>query len=60
MMASADGLIVLRSTHTGCHPEELGRAVARYLVDDAGGYALDGWVRSLDAGPRGVAPAGEA
>jgi hydroxymethylbilane synthase len=60
MMGSADGLIVLRSTHTGCHPEELGRAVARYLVDDAGGYALDGWDPSPGARPGGVASTGDA
>ncbi len=60
MMASADGRIVLRSTQTGCHPEDLGRAAARYLVDDAGGYALDGWDPSPGAGSSGVASAGEA
>ena len=37
MIASADGLVVLRHELSGDHPEELGRAMARYLLDDAGG-----------------------
>jgi hydroxymethylbilane synthase len=43
MMASGDGWIVLRHTATGPEPEGLGRAVARYLLDDAGGRDLADW-----------------
>ncbi len=34
MLASGDGLVVLRPPRTGDRPEELGRAVARYLLDE--------------------------
>jgi hydroxymethylbilane synthase len=40
MMATEDGRMVLRHTATGDDPEKLGRAVARYLVDEAGGSSL--------------------
>jgi hydroxymethylbilane synthase len=40
MMASEDGRMVLRHTASGDDPEKLGRAVARYLVDEAGGSSL--------------------
>ncbi len=40
MMASEDGRMVLRHTATADDPEKLGRAVARYLVDEAGGSSL--------------------
>ena len=43
MLASADGLVVLRHDLTGDHPERLGRAVARYLLDGAGGHDLGEW-----------------
>jgi hydroxymethylbilane synthase len=43
MMASGDGLVVLRHTETGNDPGELGRRVARYLLDDAGGHDLGEW-----------------
>jgi hydroxymethylbilane synthase len=43
MMASGDGWIVLRHTATGPDPEGLGRAVARYLLDEAGGRDLGDW-----------------
>ena len=43
VMASGDGWIVLRHQATGPDPEGLGRAVARYLLDDAGGRDLGGW-----------------
>jgi hydroxymethylbilane synthase len=58
MMASADGRIVLRSTRAGDDPGALGRAVARYLLDEAGGCALDGWAPALDGAP--VPSTGEA
>lgn len=40
MMATEDGRMVLRHTATGDDPEKLGREVARYLVDEAGGSSL--------------------
>lgn len=40
MMASEDGRMVLRHTATGDDPEKLGRSLARYLVDEAGGSSL--------------------
>jgi hydroxymethylbilane synthase len=43
MIASADGLIVLRHQQSGDHPDELGREIARYLLDDAGGAGLGEW-----------------
>lgn len=43
MLASADGLVVLRHELTGDRPERLGRAVARYLLDGAGGHDLGEW-----------------
>jgi len=43
MMASADGVVMLRHSSTGHDPEELGRSVARYLLDDAGGADLAEW-----------------
>jgi hydroxymethylbilane synthase len=50
MMASADGLVVVRHRADGPGPEDLGRAVARYLLDEAGGRALGEWLPS-DRGP---------
>jgi len=44
MMASADGVVVIRHAMTGDRPTELGAAVARYLLDDAGGRDLGEWV----------------
>jgi hydroxymethylbilane synthase len=43
MMAGADGHIVLRHEATGTDGSALGRAVARYLLDDAGGADLGPW-----------------
>jgi hydroxymethylbilane synthase len=43
MIASADGRIALRHTDTGTDPEALGREMARYLLDDAGGRDLGEW-----------------
>ena len=43
VMASGDGWIVLRHQATGTDPEGLGRAVARYLLDEAGGHDLGDW-----------------
>jgi hypothetical protein len=43
MIASSDGLVVLRHRLSGDRPDELGRAMARYLLDDAGGAALGDW-----------------
>jgi hydroxymethylbilane synthase len=40
MMATEDGRMVLRHTASGDDPEKLGRAVARYLIDEAGGSSL--------------------
>ncbi len=46
MMASADGVVVVRHTAEGPLPEELGRSVARYLLDEAGGGELGDWLPS--------------
>ncbi len=43
MMAGADGHVVLRHEATGPDGPALGRAVARYLLDDAGGADLGPW-----------------
>jgi hydroxymethylbilane synthase len=43
MMAGADGHIVLRHQASGSDGPALGRAVARYLLDDAGGADLGPW-----------------
>jgi hydroxymethylbilane synthase len=40
MMGSEDGRMVLRHSASGDDPEKLGRAVARYLIDEAGGSSL--------------------
>ncbi len=40
MLATGDGRIVLRRRDEGSDPIELGRRVARYLLDDAGGADL--------------------
>jgi hydroxymethylbilane synthase len=37
LLASLDGRILMRETRTGPDPAALGREVARYLLDDAGG-----------------------
>ncbi|HEY5108713.1 MAG TPA: hydroxymethylbilane synthase [Acidimicrobiales bacterium] len=43
MMAGADGHVVLRHEATGADGPSLGRSVARYLLDDAGGADLGPW-----------------
>jgi hydroxymethylbilane synthase len=43
MVAGADGHVVLRHTRHGVDGPALGRAVARYLLDDAGGSDLGPW-----------------
>jgi hydroxymethylbilane synthase len=43
MVAGADGHVVLRHQATGSDGPALGRAVARYLLDDAGGADLGPW-----------------
>ena len=40
MLASLDGRIMIREQRTDADPERLGRAVARHLLDDAGGTDL--------------------
>ncbi len=50
MLASADGLVVLRHEGTGDRPDDLGRAVARYLLDRAGGHDLGEWGPAGDDG----------
>jgi hydroxymethylbilane synthase len=50
MLASADGLVVLRHESTGDRPDELGQAVARYLLDSAGGSDLGEWASGRDGG----------
>ncbi len=43
VLASDDGRVVLRHTARGNDPEQLGRDVARYLLDDCGGTSLGPW-----------------
>jgi hydroxymethylbilane synthase len=43
MVAGADGHVVLRHEAAGSDGPALGRAVARYLLDDAGGADLGPW-----------------
>lgn len=43
MLASGDGTVLLRHELTGDEPDELGRSVARFLLDDAGGRDLGEW-----------------
>ena len=40
MVAALDGSVVLRHSVAGTDPEAAGRAVARHLLDDAGGSAI--------------------
>ncbi len=48
MMASADGVVVVRHAEEGSRPHTLGRAVARYLLDEAGGRDLGEWLPSSE------------
>jgi hydroxymethylbilane synthase len=43
MLASGDGRVVLRHQAFGDRPADLGRTVARYLLDEAGGSELGVW-----------------
>jgi hypothetical protein len=43
MLASGDGRVVIRHQAAGDRPEQLGRSVARYLLDEAGGDGLGVW-----------------
>jgi hydroxymethylbilane synthase len=54
MLASDDGRIVLRHRQEGTDPDQLGRTVARYLLEEAGGADLGAWAPSTGTG--GVAP----
>ncbi|MGH9280361.1 MAG: hydroxymethylbilane synthase [Acidimicrobiales bacterium] len=40
LLATLDGRIAMRATRTGPDPEEVGRTVARHVLDDCGGSAL--------------------
>ena len=53
MMASADGAVVVRHTEEGSRPDVLGRSVARYLLDEAGGRDLGVWLPSSERGAGG-------
>jgi hydroxymethylbilane synthase len=55
MMASADGVVVVRHAEDGTEPGALGAAVARYLLDEAGGRDLGSWLPS--DGESGSSPA---
>ena len=50
MLASLDGQALLRHQRRGSDPDEVGRGVARHLLDDAGGRALLAETRSADSG----------
>ena len=52
MVASGDGVVVLRHERRGGPPAELGRAVARHLLDDAGGSELGEWSPSTTGAGR--------
>lgn len=43
MVASGDGRVLVRAAESGRDPVELGRALARRLLVDAGGSSLEGW-----------------
>jgi hypothetical protein len=43
MMASFDGRVVLRRGASGRDPEELGKRLAKELLEDGGAIALEGW-----------------
>ncbi len=57
MMASADGVVVVRHAADGSVPADLGATVARYLLDEAGGRDLGEWLPSGDddGSPQSVA-----
>ena len=48
MMGSADGVVVVRHAADGSGPDALGRTVARYLLDEAGGRDLGDWLPSAE------------
>jgi hypothetical protein len=50
MLAGPDGQVVLRHEQIGDRGDALGRAVARFLLDDAGGRDLGEWPSSPDDG----------
>ena len=58
MMASADGVVVIRHGAEGPHPGVLGRSVARYLLDEAGGSDLGEWL-PVPSGERPPTPSVE-
>jgi hydroxymethylbilane synthase len=43
LVASGDGRVVIRMSHTGTDPEQTGRQLARSLLVDGGGSSLDGF-----------------
>jgi len=49
MMASGDGVVVVRHTAEGPGADLLGRSMARYLLDEAGGRDLGEWLPSSGA-----------
>lgn len=56
ILASEDGRVVLRHSARGHDPEELGRSVARYLLDDCGGRSLASWGAGEGAGGAEAVP----
>ena len=50
MLASLDGRTLVRQQRHGSDPDALGRGLARYLLDDAGGRTLLAESRSVDNG----------
>lgn len=53
MVASGDGRILVRAERVGDDPEALGRQLARYLMEDCGGSAIEGWDAADPAGAAG-------
>jgi hydroxymethylbilane synthase len=47
MLASSDGLVVLRHAGSGADPVALGRSVARCLLDESGGRDLGEWAPAV-------------
>jgi len=56
MLAGDDGRVVLRHEMSGDDPEALGRSMAHYLLEDAGGFALGPWGPADEGGIAGAVP----
>jgi hydroxymethylbilane synthase len=59
MIATYDGRVVLRRSAEGSDPSELGRRLARELLDEGGGSSLDEWANRDPDSANGDPDAGE-